>query len=48
MPDALEALEVDLFGALRDVDEVEVEVVTPTVQSAMDLEPGKTRVPLAR
>ena len=36
-PDALENLEVRLFDHLRDVEEIDVQLVTPTIQTAMEL-----------
>ena len=47
-PDALDRLEVRLFEHLSNAEEIEVQVVTATLQSATDLRPGDTVLKLAR
>jgi len=47
-PDALENLEVRLFDHLRDVEEIDVQLVTPTIQTAMELHVTSAVVRLAQ
>ena len=47
-PDALENLEVRLFDHLRDVEEIDVQLVTPTIQTAMELHVTSAVVRLAK
>lgn len=41
-PDRLHGLEVRIFEHLKDLEELDVQIVTPTVQAATELEPGST------
>ncbi len=47
-PEQLEQLEVRAFDALRDVEEIEVQIVTPTRQAALELEPDEPVIELGR
>ena len=46
-PEALSGMEVRAFEHLLDADEIDVRVVTPGTQRAMELHPPETRVELA-
>ena len=47
-PKRLDGIDVRVFEYLRDAEEIEVRVVTPTAQLAMELHPGSTAVEIAR
>ena len=47
-PEQLDRIQVRVFELLHDAEEIEVRVVTPTLQKAMDLHPGETIVELSR
>ena len=47
-PERLDRIQVHVFELLHDAEEIEVRVVTPTLQKAMDLHPGETVVELSR
>ena len=46
-PEQLNQVDVRVFEHLHDVEEISARVVTPTAQSATDLDAGSTAVPLA-
>ena len=46
-PEQLGEIDVRVFEHLRDAEEIDVRVVTPTAQLAMELDPGSTVVRLA-
>ena len=45
-PESLEYIDVNLFARFSGIEEIDVQVVTAGGQTATELEPGKTRVPL--
>ena len=47
-PQKLESLEVRVFQHLRDVDEIDVQLVTPTMQTALELHAEAASLKLAR
>ena len=47
-PERLDRIQVRVFEFLHDVEEIEVRVVTPALQKAMDLHPGEAVVELSR
>ncbi len=47
-PGKLEKVTVRVFEHLRDAEELEAQVVTPSLQAAVELEPGDTVISLAR
>ena len=47
-PERLDGIDVRVFEHLRDAEEIEVRVVTPTAQLAMELHPGSTAVEIAQ
>ena len=48
VPERLDGIDVRVFEHLRYAEEIEVRVVTPTVQLAMELHPGSTAVEIAQ
>ena len=48
VPERLDGIDVRVFEHLRDAEEIEVQVVTPTAQLAMELHPGSTAVEIAQ
>ena len=47
-PQSLTEVDVKLFQRLEGLEELTVQVVTPSRQAAVELSPGSTRVPLVR